>query len=93
MASPNGASSPPAHPDSTNSSVTLSAKRKRDDSVESQNHMNGISDSKRGASSLPLTSEESQALIRDLIDVLKTYVFLAVMSHSHLSISSLLTWA
>lgn len=72
MASVNGGLSPQSHLDSANSSITLSAKRKRDDSVESQSHINGISDSKGAAESVPLTSEDSQALIRDLIDVLKT---------------------
>jgi len=70
MASLNGVMSPPSNADSTNSSITLSAKRKRDDSIEAQNHINGIGDSKSeeptGAS-----AEESHALIHDLIDVLK----------------------
>jgi hypothetical protein len=83
MASVNGGLSPLSHSDSANSSITLSAKRKRDDSTEDQNHVNGISDSKSDAASVPPTSEDSQALIRDLIDVLKTYVILGATSHCH----------
>lgn len=70
MASVNGVLSPPAHSESAPSSITSSAKRKRDDAIEVQN---GTPDSKN----LPpsgMSREDSQALIRDLIDVLKGYV-------------------
>jgi hypothetical protein len=70
MASANGVLSPLVHTDSTDPSVTPSAKRKRDDSVEVENHVNSITDSKNGETAGP-SAEESQELIRDLIDVLK----------------------
>ncbi|KAG0647268.1 hypothetical protein D0Z07_7244 [Hyphodiscus hymeniophilus] len=71
MATVDGALSPPPDTDAANSSFPLSAKRKRDESIEAQNHTNGISDSKNTIASAPLTPEESQAFIRGLIDVLK----------------------
>jgi hypothetical protein len=70
MASVNGTLSPASHPDLANSSITLSAKRKREDSIEAENHIYGISDSRSAIASTP-TPEATQALIRDLIDVLK----------------------
>lgn len=66
MASIAGAPSPPSHSDSTNASTTLSGKRKRDDTIEVQSHINGITESKNNQ-----TGEDPQAVIRDFVDVLK----------------------
>ena len=77
MASINGTLSPPPHLDGTNS--TLSAKRKRDDGIDAQDHANGISNSKIAKESA--SSEESQAVIRDLIDVLKMQVISTSTPH------------
>jgi hypothetical protein len=69
MASVNGVLSASAHSEFAPPSIT-SAKRKRDDAIEAQN---GTADSKNlPPSGMP--REDSQALIRDLIDVLKGYV-------------------
>lgn len=65
MASITGALSPSSHSDPTNTS-TLSAKRKRDDTVDLHNHLNGVHESK----SKEITADP-QSLIQDLIDVLK----------------------
>jgi hypothetical protein len=70
MASPNGVLSPPAHSELASSSISLSTKRKRDDAIDVQN---GTLDSKNLLPS-GISKEDSQALIRDLIDVLKGYV-------------------
>ncbi len=70
MASMNGVLNPPLHSDMMNSSAILSAKRKRDDASENQNHSHAISESK-SPGSIDISHEDSQALIRDLIDVLK----------------------
>lgn len=68
MASVNGVLSPPSNSESATSSTSLPAKRKRDDATEGQN----------GGSKNIVPSEaskqDSQALVRDLIDVLKGYV-------------------
>jgi hypothetical protein len=68
MASINGVLSPPSHSDYGNVSLSLSAKRKRADSIEVQNHINGDS---KGAESSQGTLEDSRAQVKDLIDVLK----------------------
>jgi hypothetical protein len=70
MASVNGVLSPPAHSESAPSSIASSTKRKRDDATEVQN---GTPDSKNLEPS-GMSKEDSQAVIRDLIDVLKRYV-------------------
>jgi len=70
MASTNGVLSPPAHSEPASSSGTLSAKRKRDDAIDLQN---GDGESK-AANPSRISEEDAQALIRDLIDVLKGYV-------------------
>jgi hypothetical protein len=70
MASLNGVLSPPPLFEALNSSMNLSAKRKRDDSMEAPNPANGTPDPKTTTLSEP-SIEESQALVRDLIDVLK----------------------
>jgi len=57
MASLNGALSAPSHPD-PDQNVLLSAKRKREDSMEGQRQING-------------TDEHTRENIRDLLDVLK----------------------
>ena len=70
MASPNGVLSPPAHLESASSSGSLSAKRKRDDAIDTQN---GDPESRSLVPS-GISKEDSQVLVRDLIDVLKRYV-------------------
>jgi hypothetical protein len=70
MASPNGVLSPPAPSELATSSISLLAKRKRDDAIDVQN---GAFESKSIATP-GMLKEDSQALIRDLIDVLKGYV-------------------
>lgn len=77
MASVNGVLSPPPQqqPESENLSpnteaILLSAKRKRDESIEAQNPVNSVSDSKNIDQTAP-SIEESQSLVRDLVDVLK----------------------
>lgn len=69
MASVNGALSPSSYLDSANPSLTLSAKRKREDSNEAQNHLNGIS-SNLGE----ITAADTEPAIINLIDILKAYV-------------------
>jgi hypothetical protein len=70
MASPNGVLSPPARSELAPSSISLLAKRKRDDAIDVQN---GAFESK-SITPPGRSKEDSQALIRDLIDVLKGYV-------------------
>ncbi|TVY57589.1 hypothetical protein LCER1_G001690 [Lachnellula cervina] len=79
MASVNGVLSPPPQqqPESENLSsnteaILLSAKRKRDESIEAQNPVNSVSDSKNIDQTAP-SIEESQSLVRDLVDVLKAH--------------------
>ncbi len=69
MASVNGVLSPPSHSESASSSISLLAKRKRDDTIEVQNGLDPKNVVLSG-----ISKEESHALIRDLIDVLKWYV-------------------
>ncbi|TAQ87636.1 hypothetical protein B7494_g4064 [Chlorociboria aeruginascens] len=74
MASTNGVLTPPTHSDLTNPSITHSAKRKRDESMERHNLTNGINNDSK---SLVLTEEHhggSQIQVMDLIDILKRYV-------------------
>jgi hypothetical protein len=66
MASIAGAESPRSHSDSSTPS-TLSVKRKRDDSLDTHYRVNGIHESKSEDA-----AQDSQSLIRDLIDVLNT---------------------
>jgi hypothetical protein len=74
MASVNGVLSPPPQQTETlsanNDAILLSAKRKREESIEAQNNVNGLSDSKDSEQTAP-SIEESQSLVRDLVDVLK----------------------
>lgn len=70
MASLNGVLSLPPLFEAPNSAMTLSAKRKRDDSFEAQNTANGTPDPKSLKTS-EASIEESQESVRDLIDVLK----------------------
>lgn len=65
MDSTNGVLTPPVQ-NETADSITPS-KRKRDDSIGVEEHVNGIATERNGTS-----PEESQKLVRDLIDVLKT---------------------
>ena len=58
------------HPDVMQSSATLSAKRKRDDSIGTQNHNHSIAGLSTAESTDP-SHEDSQTFIRDLIDILK----------------------
>lgn len=69
MTSVNGVLSPPSHFDSAIPSLPLSAKRKREDSNEASNNVNGIANASSGT-----TAEETKASIVDLIDILKVYV-------------------
>lgn len=66
MASIAGPESPQSRTDSTTPS-TVSAKRKRDDSLDTHNHVNGAHESKSED-----TAQDSQSLIQDLVDVLNT---------------------
>jgi hypothetical protein len=66
MASIPGAESPRSRSDSSTPS-TFSAKRKRDDSLDVHNHVNGVHDAKSEDA-----AQDSQSLIQDLVDVLKT---------------------
>ncbi len=70
MSSMNGVLSPAPPAESSDSTALLSAKRKRDDSIEGKNNSNGIAGSK-SAEIKEQSVDASQALIRDLIDVLK----------------------
>ncbi|KAH9214979.1 hypothetical protein DL95DRAFT_435748 [Leptodontidium sp. 2 PMI_412] len=72
MSSMNGAMSPAPPPESSNSipTASLSAKRKRDDIAEVPNNTNGTPHSK-SPEATEQSVEAAQALIRDLIDVLK----------------------
>jgi hypothetical protein len=65
MASIPGAESPRSRSDSITPS-TLSAKRKRDDSLDVHGQVNGVRESK---SEVP--AQDPQSLIQDLLDVLK----------------------
>lgn len=71
MASTNGILSPPTQPN-TNTDLTLSAKRKRDDSIDQPALINGINnDSKQLAIPRDVSKTDGQQLIQDLFDVLK----------------------
>ncbi|KAK0113766.1 hypothetical protein ONS95_014016 [Cadophora gregata] len=72
MSSMNGGISPAPPPDSSTSTPnpSLSAKRKRDDMTEGPNNTNGTPDSK-SPEVVEQSVEVAQALIQDLIDVLK----------------------
>ncbi|KAH8819504.1 hypothetical protein F5884DRAFT_717897 [Xylogone sp. PMI_703] len=71
---------PPSLSDTTNSSLTPSAKRKRDDSLDEHGHTNGVANTKPAMSGM--SKEESQILVRDLVDVLKGYdTSPSVLSH------------
>lgn len=70
MASPNGVLSPPAPSELASSSISLLAKRKRDDAIDVQNS----AFESKSIDPPGISKEDSQALIRDLIDVLKGYV-------------------
>ncbi|TVY24667.1 hypothetical protein LHYA1_G006872 [Lachnellula hyalina] len=78
MASVNGVLSPPPQQaeaetlSPNNEAILLSAKRKRDESIEAQNNVNSVSDSK-DIGQMALSIEESQSLVRDLVDVLKAH--------------------
>ncbi|RFU28395.1 hypothetical protein B7463_g7935, partial [Scytalidium lignicola] len=61
---------PPSIFDGTDSSLTPSAKRKRDNSADEHGYPNGVANSKLAMSS-GISKEESQALVKDLVDVLK----------------------
>lgn len=68
MASVNGVLSLPSDSDLASAALTLSAKRKREDSIEGQNHINGISDSNDS-----VTAEDTTRMITDLIDILRSH--------------------
>ena len=66
MASLNGILSPPSSSDLANTALTLSAKRKREDSSDSQNI--------NGESTASIVAEDTARTITDLIDVLRRSV-------------------
>jgi hypothetical protein len=70
MASVNGALSPPSQSESTDTPITHSVKRKRDESNGIQNITNGTADDEEAAQT-GVSPEEAQNLVRDLVDVLK----------------------
>jgi hypothetical protein len=70
MASVNGALSPLSQSESTDTPITHSVKRKRDESNEIQNITNGTADDEEAAQT-GVSPEEVQNLVCDLIDVLK----------------------
>ncbi|TVY68835.1 hypothetical protein LSUE1_G008930 [Lachnellula suecica] len=76
MATVNGVLSPPPQPSASpfdganNDALLLSAKRKREESTEAQNNVNGVAESESPAQTAA-SIEESQSLVRDLVDVLK----------------------
>lgn len=73
MTSTNGVASPQSQLDHANSSVYLSAKRKREDSNEAAVHMNGILDTNSTVS--PQRSyHDAQQQISDFLEVLKRCV-------------------
>ncbi|PQE28084.1 hypothetical protein CJF32_00005852 [Rutstroemia sp. NJR-2017a WRK4] len=74
MASTNGVLSPPPQPDLNNTSINLSAKRKRDDSIDQPDLTNSLTnESKVATASPPTPTIDTQALVKDLIDVLKSH--------------------
>jgi hypothetical protein len=66
----NGILSPPSQPILANDSISLSAKRKRDDSNEVHSHTNGLHTIK-SPNTTAASTEDAQANIKDLIDILK----------------------
>lgn len=72
MASTNGVLSPPPQSDLNNASINLSAKRKRDDIIDQPDLTNSLTnESKVATTSPPTPTVDTQALVKDLIDVLK----------------------
>jgi ribosome-associated translation inhibitor RaiA len=63
--------SPPLQQDSISESMTLSAKRKRDDINEINHHANALFNVKGSELSAIASTEDAQASIQDLIDILK----------------------
>ncbi|TVY41889.1 hypothetical protein LOCC1_G005126 [Lachnellula occidentalis] len=87
MASVNGVlSPPPQQPENetlptNNEAILLSAKRKRDESIEAQNNVNSFVDLK-DSNQTALSIQESQSLVRDLVDVLKAHdIVPSILSH------------
>lgn len=74
MASTNGGLDFPLTTEAAKSPSNLAAKRKRNSSVDIPNHVNGSGNSD-GADAIE-GREDNQAVVKDLIDVLKMYVFL-----------------
>lgn len=70
MSSSNEGLSPAPPADSSNSTPSLPAKRKRDETLDGSGNTHGVSDSKLPGLP-PQTAEASRAMIRDLIDVMK----------------------
>ena len=70
----NGVLSPPAQQDTNNDSITLSAKRKRDDINDANHHANSLINVKGAEPSTATSIEDTQTIIRDLVAVLKQYV-------------------
>ncbi|KAJ8063769.1 hypothetical protein OCU04_007630 [Sclerotinia nivalis] len=70
MASTNGILSPPTQP---HLDITLSAKRKRDDNIDQPALINGISNESKIAITEEPVTIDTQELVQDLIDVLKSH--------------------
>ncbi|KAI9643484.1 hypothetical protein NHQ30_008103 [Ciborinia camelliae] len=70
MASTNGILSPPTQP---HLDITLSAKRKRDDSIDQPSLINGIGIEPKIAITNEPSTVDTQELVQDLIDVLKSH--------------------
>ena len=68
MASANGVLIPTPQPDNADSSIIPAAKRKRDETHEKEDHVNGV----HSSSNLSPVAPAEQEFIRDLIDVLKS---------------------
>lgn len=68
MASANGVLSPPPQPAFADPSIIPAIKRKRDESHEQEDHVNGVHSNQ----DRPPVAQADQEFIRDLIDVLKS---------------------
>jgi hypothetical protein len=67
----NGIFSPASQQDLISESISLSAKRKRDDINEINHHANSLNNIKDSGQTATASTEDAQASIRDLIDILK----------------------
>ena len=74
MASANGVLSLPPQPELADPSIVLAAKRKRDDSHESEDRVNGVRSNPNSNIVQTPVAQADLEFMRDLIDVLKSYV-------------------